>query len=229
MKKFLFIIFLSSSCIFNAQEKITRSLEDFSTLKVFNGIEVNLVQSDKTELVVTGDKADMLKVKNINGVLKLMLPFSIKPEENYADGDVIVTLNYNNTLLVVDANEGATISGKGFNQSQLEVNAQERAFIDLDIKTKNVKVRSSSGGIIKLKGSTKNQDVHVDLYGTYHGYELKTNGYSNVKAGTGAKAEIFSNKTINAKVSFGGSIFYKGNAEVIKDKKVIGGTIQSRN
>ena len=35
--------------------------------------------------------------------------------------------------------------------------------------------------------------------------------------------------TLNAKVSFGGSIFYKGEPEVVKDKKVIGGIIQKRN
>ena len=52
---------------------------------------------------------------------------------------------------------------------------------------------------------------------------------SNVFAGTGAKAEVLAGKTLSAKVSFGGSIFYKGDPEVVKDKKVIGGIIQKRN
>ena len=58
---------------------------------------------------------------------------------------------------------------------------------------------------------------------------MKTSGNSGVFAGTGAKAEVFAGETLSAKVSFGGSIFYKGNPEVVKDKKVIGGIIQKRN
>jgi hypothetical protein len=50
-----------------------------------------------------------------------------------------------------------------------------------------------------------------------------------VKAGTGAKAEVLAGEILNAKVSFGGSIFYKGNPKVVKDKKVIGGIIQKRD
>ena len=42
---------------------------------------------------------------------------------------------------------------------------------------------------------------------------MQTTGNSTVKAGTGAKAEILAGKTLSAKVSFGGSIFYKGNPD----------------
>lgn len=229
MRKLISYLFLLISVTLVAQDEKAINVGDFATLKVFNGIEVELIASEASKILVTGAKADKLKFKNVNGVLKLSLPFSIKPEENYADGDVLVTLYYRKPIMVVDANEGATITGKGFEQSQLEVNAQERAFINLNIKTKNVNVRTSSGGIVKLTGMTKNQEVDVDLYGTYHGYELKTSGLTRVKAGTGAKAEIYSDTTLEAKVSFGGSIFYKGSPEVIEDKKVIGGSIQSRN
>ena len=58
---------------------------------------------------------------------------------------------------------------------------------------------------------------------------MQTIGNSTVKAGTGAKAEILAGQTLSATVSFGGSIFYKGNPEVVKDKKVIGGIIQKRD
>jgi len=52
---------------------------------------------------------------------------------------------------------------------------------------------------------------------------------SMVKAGTGAKAEILAGKVLNATVSFGGSIFYKGDPELIRDKKVVGGIIQKKD
>lgn len=121
------------------------------------------------------------------------------------------------------------ITGDKIEQQKLEVRSQERAFINLVINTKHLTVKSSSGGIVKLTGSTKNQEVDVDLYGIYHGFDLKVTNSSVVRSGTGAKAEVFAGETLNAKVSFGGSIFYKGTPEVIKDKKVVGGIIKQRN
>lgn len=212
-----------------SQSAVSQNLGDFTTLKVFNGIEVELIKSNEQKIEIRGKKSEKVTIKNVDKTLKLTLAFSLKPENNSADGEVIVKLFYSSNIDVIDANEGATITGKDINQEKLVVNSQERALINLVVNTKYIEVKTSSGGIIKLSGTTKHQDVNLDLYGVYHGFNLKTESTSTVKAGTGAKAEIFAGETLTAKVSFGGSIFYKGNPELIKDKKVIGGIIQKRN
>ncbi len=212
-----------------SQSTVSQNLGDFTTLKVFNGIEVELIKSNEQKIEIRGKKSEKVTIKNVDKTLKLTLPFSLKPENNSADGEVIVKLFYSSNINVIDANEGATITGKDINQEKLVVNSQERALINLVVNTKYIEVKTSSGGIIKLSGTTKHQDVNLDLYGVYRGFNLKTENTSTVKAGTGAKAEIFAGETLTAKVSFGGSIFYKGNPELIKDKKVIGGIIQKRN
>ena len=229
MKRTFFFIAVLTSLSLVSQSKISKNLGDYSELKVYNGIEVELIKSDKQALEITGEKSERVRVKNVDNTLKLSMKFSVKPSENAADGKVLIKLYYNKKIDIIDANEGATITGKDFNQEKLEVNAQERAFINLTSSVKTLHVRTSSGGIVKLSGTADNQEVDVDLYGTYHGFNMKVSGNSTVKAGTGAKAEILAGTTLNAKVSFGGSIFYKGNPEVIKDKKVIGGIIQKRN
>ncbi len=212
---------LGSNLIFS-QTTITKQLGEFDKLKVYNGIELELIKSDEQKLEITGEKAEKVKVKNNNGVLKLTLKF---PDLS-ADGKVNIKLFYNQEIKIIDGNEGSTITGKDIDQTQLEVKSQERAFINLVVKTKHLKVKSSSGGIIKLTGSSKNQDIDVDLYGIYHGYGLEVTDNTSIRAGSGAKAEVNAGETLNAKVSFGGSIFYKGNPEVIKDKKVAGGIIK---
>ncbi len=229
MKKITFICVILLSYVTVAQTTITKNLGDYSTLKVYNGIEVELIKSNDQKLEVTGEKSELVKIKNVNNTLKISLPFSIKPAENSAEGKIFVKIFYNKNIALIDGNEGATITGKDFNQDKVAVNAQERAFITLSTTANYISVRSSSGGIIKLSGTAKNQDVDVDLYGIYHGYNMNVSGNSTVKAGTGAKAEVLAGEVLNAKVSFGGSIFYKGNPEVVKDKKVIGGIIQKRN
>lgn len=228
MKKLIFIGVLIISMSLTSQTKISKNLGDFSILKVYNGIELELIKSNEQRLEITGNKSEIVKIKNVNNTLKISLPFSLKPKKNAANGEVLVKLYYSNTINIVDANEGATITGKEIEQDQLEVNVQERALINLVVKVKHLEVRASSGGIIKLSGTTKNQNVNVDLYGIYNGFNVVNENNTTVKAGTGAKAEVFAGEILNAKVSFGGSIFYKGNPEVIKDKKVIGGIIQKR-
>jgi hypothetical protein len=222
MKKVLLLIAILGSNLIFSQTTITKQLGEFEKLKVYNGIELELIKSDEQKLEITGEKAEKVKVKNNNGVLKLTLKF---PDLS-ADGKVNIKLFYNQEIKVIDGNEGSTITGKEIEQTQLEVKSQERAFINLVVKTKHLKVKSSSGGIIKLTGSSKNQDIDVDLYGIYHGYGLEVTDNTSIRAGSGAKAEVNAGETLNAKVSFGGSIFYKGNPEVIKDKKVAGGIIK---
>lgn len=225
MKKLVFIFtILFTASIFSQEAEITKNLGDFSTLKVFNGISIELIEADEQKLEVYGEKSDKVKIKNVNNTLSLSLKF---PEIN-ADGKVNIKLYYKKKIDVIDANGGVTITGNSINQSKVEIKSQERAFIDLAIKVKYLTVKATSGGIIKLSGETKVQDIDVDLYGVYHGYELKVSGNTSIKAGLGTKAEIATGDTLKAKVSFGGSIFYKGDPEVIKDKKVVGGIIQKK-
>lgn len=225
----VYIVFFLSSLSLLSQSKVTKNLGDFTELKVYNGIELELIKSTEQKLEITGKKSEIVKIKNVNGTLKISLPFSLKPDNNAANGEVFVKLYYKNNINIIDANEGAIITGKEINQDKIEVKSQERAFINLVIKSKHLEVKATSGGIVKLSGSTKNQTVDVDLYGIYNGFNLEAKVNSTVKAGTGAKAEVSAGETLNAKVSFGGSIFYKGNPEVLKDKKVVGGIIQKRD
>ena len=228
-KKTIFICALMFSYAFSAQTVVTKNLGDYSALKVFNGIAVELIKSDVQRLEITGEKSERVKIKNVNNILKLSLPFSLKPENNAANGQVLIKVFYNTNIDIIDANEGATITSKNFNQDVLEVNSQEKSFINITSKVRYLKVRASSGGIVKLTGTTENQEVNVDLYGVYNGFAMKVSGNSDVFAGTGAKAEVYAGDTLSAKVNFGGSIFYKGTPKLLKNKTVIGGVIQKRN
>jgi hypothetical protein len=214
MKRISFICALFVNTAIFAQSTITQNLGDFTVLKVYNGIEVELIKSVDQKLEITGEKS---------------VPFSLKLANNSADGKVLIKLYYNKNINIIDANEGATITSKDFNQDIIELSAQEGSFINITTQTNYLIVRAISGGIIKVSGTAKNQEVDVDLYGIYHGYNLISAGNSSVNSGTGAKAEISAVETLRAKVGFGGAIFYKGNPEVVKDKKVIGGIIEKRN
>jgi hypothetical protein len=229
MKKILVSLLLFISISIFSQTSITKVLGDFSTLKVYNGIDVELVKSDKQELVITGEKSEKVKIKNSNNTLKISLKFSLNPANNIANGKVKIVLYYTKIIKVIDANEDANITGKDFKQQQLEVRTQEGALINMVVDVKHLTVKSVSGGFIKLTGVAKNQNVEVNNAGVYQGFNLKTTDVTIVRAALGGKAEVFTGETLDAKVSFGGTIFYKGTPEVLKTKKVLGGTIEAKN
>lgn len=224
MKRLIYIPILLVSFLCSAQ-RIARTVKDFKNLKVYNGIDIELIQSDKQELIITGEKAEKVKVKESGKTLKIML----RLPETTADGKVKVDLYFNKDISVIDANEGVTLTCKSIKQGHIEVKAQEGALVNMVVETKYLLVKGSSGGVVKLTGTTKNEDVKLDLGATYHGYNLETENVTNVKAGSGSKAEILAGDSLKAKVTFGGTILYKGNPEFFSEKKVIGGTIEDRN
>lgn len=225
MKKILFLGLVLVSSLITSQTTLNTILKDFSTLKIYNGIDLELIKSDEQRIEVTGEKTDKVKIKQEGDIVKVSMRFP----ETTADGKVKATLYFNKKIDVIDANEGATITSKNIEQKNLTVKAQEGSFMNLVIKANHLTVKSTLGSVIKLSGEAKNQTINVDLGAIYRGYNVNVTNLSLVRAGSGGKAEVKAGKTLDAKVTFGGTIFYKGTPEVLKNKKVIGGTIEQRN
>ena len=225
MKNHLVTLMLLCTITISTQTTITKNIGDFTTLKVYNGISLELIKSDVQQLVITGEKAEKVTIKNVRNILKVALKFP----ETLAKNKVSVVLYYNNKIDIIDANEGSSITAKEFKQQILEVRAQEGALINMVVEVKHLTVKSISGSVIKLTGTAKNQVVEAGNAGVYHGFNIKISNSSIVRASLGGKAEIFTGETLDAKVSFGGSIFYKGNPELLKTKKVLGGIIEEKN
>jgi len=137
MKNYIITLFLITSTSSFSQKTITKTIEDFYKLKVYNGIRLELLQSNESKIEISGDKTDKIKIKNTEGVLKISLRFP----ELLAGDKVNVKLFYNKDIQTIDGNEGSKIIGKGINQTHLEVKAQEGASIKLEIKTKHLKVK----------------------------------------------------------------------------------------
>ncbi|HKJ06368.1 MAG TPA: head GIN domain-containing protein [Flavobacteriaceae bacterium] len=222
MKNKILIALLFLSAIAFAQEPITKNLGDFNTLKIFNGLSVELEKSNKAKLVITGSQADEVVVKNANGTLKIRLHFP----ENFIAEDVQVKLFYKNDIAILDANEGGLIfSEETIKQKHLEVKAQEGASIKLPVKTEHLKVKSVTGGVIILEGKALNQLVEVTTGGIYKGENVKS-AQAVVTSASGGIVNVNVSDILDAKVRFGGNIYYKGKPKTIKEKKIIGGSIK---
>jgi hypothetical protein len=225
MRKLTLLVLILTATIGFAQEKITTKLGDFHTLKVFNGLTVELQKGETSKVEITGSQSKDVSIKNADGVLKIRLHFP----DSFTAEDVKIILYYTKNITVLDSNEGAEIfSNEVINQQHLEVKTQEGAKIKLAINTKHLTVKSVSGGIIKLTGATENQTIEATTGGIYEAFELQSK-QAIVTAASGANVEVKTSEILDAKVRFGGNIYYKGTPEVLKTKKVIGGKIVDNN
>jgi len=219
----LLILFLGFTVWTIAQER-SQNLGDFNEIKIFNGLSVEIQKATDSKIEISGEKTDDIVVKNVNGKLKISLKF---PEQFNAD-KVNVKIFYNQELSILDANEGSAIfSDEMISQVSLTVKTQEGAYINIPVDVKYLTIKAVTGASIKVMGTATNQDVEVTTGGVYEAYDL-VNENADITVASGGKAEVNVSKLLDAKVRFGGNVYYKGNPEKITTKKVFGGKITNK-
>ena len=226
MNKIIVALVLLVSTIGFSQEKIQREIGSFDEIKVFNGLNVTIKKSENRSVEITGKKADEVVLKNVNGRLKISMRFP----ETFSAGDVEkIIINYTENISVIDVNEGSYVgSENAINQEHIELKTQEGAIIDLELNVKYLDSKSVTGGTIIVSGKAENQTVEATTGGTYKAYDLESNN-TTVVASSGALARVTASEFLDAKVRFGGTVYYKGNPKEVKKKKIIGGTISARD
>ena len=216
----LAVVFLSQ--LTNAQA--TRNLGDFDEVKVFDKINVKLIESSENKIVVTGARADEVETVNKNGELKIRMPFP----QLLSGEDIMVKLYFKN-LESIAVSEGSYVSSeKDFKQTSLDLNAKSGGEINLDINVDKVIVKANAGGIVTLSGKAKNQDVVITSGGILNAKDLETS-QTTISVAAGGKSEIHASTLVDAKVRAGGSIFIYGKPKQINKEVFIGGTILEKN
>ena len=221
MKKIAFFLLLTTTVVFSQEERAIK-LGDFNTIKTYRGLKVELIKTDNPKIVINGNKSQYVKVKNIDGVLKISLDIL----ETFSSDEVEIIVYFSNDLQHLSANEGSVIfSNKKIKIEKTYLKATEAAEIELEIKCDNLEVKALTGGIVKLEGYAKNQNILANTGGFYKGSELKTE-YTKVSAYTGGDATIYATDLVDANASVGGIIKIQGDPEKINKKESLGGYIR---
>lgn len=224
MKKYIKYFLLIIPLVMFSQQTVTANYGDFNIIKSYNGILVELVKSNDSKVEIFANNPQDVLIKNINGTLKV----SLKLQETFKGEVYKVKVYYNNNLEILDANEGSEITASHIiSQPNIEVKVQEGAKINLLVDVKYLTIKAVSGGTILLKGKAKNQQIETNTGGIYRGYNLISEQAVVVSATAGI-TEVSATDVLDAKVTFGGEIYYKGNPEVLNTKKVVGGTIEQK-
>lgn len=224
MKTILSILAIIISSTVFAQEPIEKTIGEFTELKVYDLIEVELIKSDVDKIIISGKNKNDVLVNNKNGTLKIKM----KLEEAFDGNKTKVKLYYTN-IDVVDANEGAKIYSKDtIKQFEIDLNAQEGGKIKLNLDVTYINVRSVTGSNIEASGIAKHQDVSIYTGGVYMGKNLKTK-FTDVSIRIAGEAHVEASTLVKAKVRAGGDVFIYGNPERVDESRVLGGRIKRMN
>lgn len=221
MKKIITLLVILGTSNAFAQKTIEKQIGEFSELKVYDLIDVELIQSDINKIIISGENRNDVVVNNKNGKLKIKMSL----EEIFDGSDTKVKLYYT-TVDVIDANEGATIhSGDTIKQFEMDLKAQEGGSIKVNLDVNYLNIKAVTGGVIETTGKSKNQDVTILTAGIYKGSELLTER-SEVSINAAGEAFIHASKVADVKIRAGGDVFIYGNPETVNESRVLGGRIK---
>lgn len=213
----LFMVFLSSSVV--AQD-VKEDLGDFSEVKTFNAVEVEIIPSAENHIVITGHSKNDVKFEIVQDRLEIRLSL----DNLWSKNNTRIIL-YTRDLKIIDANEGSLVSVSGeMEGGELTFRAQEAANIQATVNARKINAKAVSGGKVTLEGKAEEQDVEINTGGIYYGKDLRTER-TEVSAGTAGRGEIYATEYVKATAKLGGTVEIFGRPAEVDKKTSLGGRI----
>jgi len=220
MKKIITPLFLLATLCSFGQRIIDTEVGDFDKIKVFDLIEVNLIQSDENRILIKGRNVDDIVWNNRDGVLKLRMQL----DKKFRGEDTLIEVYYEG-LKVIDGNRGAQITcNELVSQDRIELRTQEGAKIHIGMEVDHVDVRAVTGGIVEASGLAKSQSIVLNTGGIFEGRELRTSS-TQVKISAGGEAEVFAKNDVDIKIKAGGDVQVYGRPKHVNKNTFVGGRV----
>ncbi len=217
---FLSLLFLGSLSIF-AQNSIEKQMGDFTEVKVYDLIYVNLIPAEENKVVLTGKDAQDISLSNKDGVLKIRMETS----KLFSGSNTSVAVYYKD-LAIIDANEGTKInSDHSITRDVLKLKTQEGGEIKVIVEVNELISKAVTGGKIQVNGTAITHDLHINTGGVLKGKDLITET-TKVKIKAGGDAEINASELAEINIKAGGDVFVYGNPKVIDQNKLFGGRVK---
>lgn len=221
MKSILTTLALCVSLLGFTQTPITKTVGEFSTLKVYDLINIQMIKSSENKVEISGKNAENVSVVNKNGKLKIKLNLS-----EIFDGNKTDVKLYYTSVDVIDANEGAHIrSDDTIKQYEIELNAQEGGIIALNLDVSVAEIKAVTGGIIEPQGTAHNQNIKIATGGIFKGKDLQTTT-SKLRINAGGEVHVNASELVDVKIRAGGDVFIYGNPTTVNESRALGGRIK---
>lgn len=206
----------------------SRTVSDFISVDVANGISVFLSQKENDNVVVEADDNIIQYVETYTDGHTLYV--RIKDGIDIKSTDVRKTVNVKVSTLDLEnisASGGSKIQFvTPFSLDVLSLAASGGPDIRGELHVDDFSCSISGGGKSSLEGDCKNVSIIASGGSECHFYDLLSDNM-NIEISGGSIAELFVNKTLKVFASGGSKIYYKGEGEII-EQVLDGGSIISK-
>lgn len=221
----LLLISIHSLAIFS-QQTAEQKLAEFDELIVQGRFTVDIKYSDEMKAVAVAHSKevdlDNLSYSYTNKELKIKYSGSLLD-----DVDLNITI-YTNSFLYLEAKQGSEIRVDktfDFKNNPISLKSDAGGKISIELSVPAVTAEITKGGSIRLTGRTELLDATVKTGGTIGASHLEATNV-NAKVSFGGEIICHAEKVLDAQVTSGGTISYKGKPNV-KEKIRLGGTIEA--
>ncbi len=206
---FIGLIFFAQ--ISTAQREI-RQVENFSSIKVANGLDVYITQEKEQRVEVEAIKGQIHRIitEVNNGTLHVYVKGSFKWNAKDIRKIYISAPEFKN----ITANGGADIHGNTVVKSEsLNVECNGGADIYLSVETNDLNLSCTGGADMLMEGITENLSATASGGADINAKKLKAK-YVVASASGGSDVDVYASESITAKASGGGDINYLGSPKI---------------
>jgi hypothetical protein len=223
-KKIILTLFLVVSVyLVNAQDNQRRTLttSPFIGVKVYSGLEVNLIASEVNKAVVYGSQSDDVILGMKNGVLQLKIALGSLSDSL----PTRVDLYHSKLLNEIMATQQAKITSQvPLVQTSLNLKSSTAAVMDFEIYTDRLDAVATNGGRIELEGTVSSFNLNVNTGGSCEAEQLQTTQVQTKLIG-GGYAYVTVSDLINAEVIAGSVLRVYGDPVKKVYQKKLGGKL----
>ncbi len=223
-KKIILTLFLVVSVyLVNAQDNQRRTLttSPFIGVKVYSGLEVNLIASEVNKAVVYGSQSDDVILGMKNGVLQLKIALGSLSDSL----PTRVDLYHSKLLNEITATQQAKITSQvPLVQTSLNLKSSTAAVIDFEIYADRLDAVATNGGRIELEGTVSSFNLNVNTGGSCEAEQLQTTQVQTKLIG-GGYAYVTVSDLINAEVIAGSVLRVYGDPVKKVYQKKLGGKL----
>jgi hypothetical protein len=207
----------------NAQDNQRRTLttSPFIGVKVYSGLEVNLIASEVNKAVVYGSQSDNVILGMKKGVLQLKIALGSLSDSL----PTRVDLYHSKLLNEITATQQAQITSQvPLVQTSLNLKSSTAAVMDFEIYTDRLDAVATNGGRIELEGTVSSFNLNVNTGGSCEAEQLQTTQVQTKLIG-GGYAYVTVSDLINAEVIAGSVLRVYGDPVKKVYQKKLGGKL----
>ena len=197
---------------------------DFESIKVSQGLDLYITQSNDVSLSVEADENlhELIMTEVDGNVLRIYTTENIRRAASRR-----INLSISDISSIKATSGSDVFSTNTIEVDELELNCTSGADIKMDVKTETLNAHSTSGSDIRLSGTTTELIAEATSGSDIEASELRAEK-SRVKATSGADISVNTSKELTARATSGADIRYSGNPEKVDKSDSSSGSVRKQ-